>query len=91
MRHLHIYFSASSAEASGSAFSAVPGWLRRGRIFAEQTVDVLFNVLRQLSGLCRHFFGGFGRGGLRVIAGLRLRFRRVSGSCAGDGPSGGSG
>ena len=37
---------------------------------------MLFNVLRQLGGLGRDFFGGFGRGGLRVIGGLRLRFRR---------------
>ena len=44
--------------------------------FAEETVDVLFNVLRQLGGLGRDFFGGFGRGGLRGIGGLRLRFRR---------------
>lgn len=29
--HLRLYFSGSSAAASGSAFSAVPGWLRRGR------------------------------------------------------------
>ena len=43
---------------------------------AEETVDVLFNVLRQLGGLGRDFFGGFGRGRLRAIAGLRLRFRR---------------